>query len=291
MHDVFRHWCEGDESTVKRRFIHLTEEILKANPTICTPGAPSLEARQDILIEELPKPRKEAGERGGIKEWGRPKSMINHQGPRREQPRRPRVLVVCAETTAVPSPSKPRTTTTYITSSAKLSSARCGGDGHSAAGDRGYDQRPPQGRGTRLALAQGRPQAHRGEHRVDSGEEGLRNFRHLGPELPVLDHPPRRAGDTRPNRVHAEAEKPAKLRATRSVLRDYGNMSSATVIFIMDEMRKQSAKEGLEWVVLYGFGPGLTVESVVLHSAYYCCGGLASKISVELVFLPGGVCL
>ncbi|CAL9783047.1 unnamed protein product [Musa acuminata subsp. burmannicoides] len=67
--------------------------------------------------------------------------------------------------------------------------------------------------------------------------------------------------------------KPEKLRATRSVLRDYGNMSSATVIFIMDEMRKQSAKEeressgeGLEWGVLYGFGPGLTVESVVLHS-------------------------
>ncbi|RWW36610.1 hypothetical protein BHE74_00058349 [Ensete ventricosum] len=263
MHDVFRHLCEGDESTVKRRFIHLTEEILKANPTICTPGAPSLEARQDILIEELPKPGKEAAERGGILK-GMGSSQI-HDQPSRTSPR----------TTAAP----PR------------AGGVCRDHRHSAAGDRGHDQRPPQGRGTRLALAQGRPQAHRGEHRVDSGEEGLRNFRHLGPELPVLDHPPRRAGDTRPNRVHAEAEKPAKLRATRSVLRDYGNMSSATVIFIMDEMRKQSAKEGLEWVVLYGFGPGLTVESVVLHSAYYCCGGLASKISVELVFLPGGVCL
>ncbi|RWV78159.1 hypothetical protein GW17_00060914 [Ensete ventricosum] len=245
MHDVFRHWCEGDESTVKRRFIHLTEEILKANPTICTPGAPSLEARQDILIEEA--------SRNGVT------TAVTFQAPDDHN--------------------------MYNL----VSQALFGDD--SAAGDRGYDQRPPQGRGTRLALAQGRPQAHRGEHRVDSGEEGLRNFRHLGPELPVLDHPPRRAGDTRPNRVHAEAEKPAKLRATRSVLRDYGNMSSATVIFIMDEMRKQSAKEGLEWVVLYGFGPGLTVESVVLHSAYYCCGGLASKISVELVFLPGGVCL
>lgn len=38
-------------------------------------------------------------------------------------------------------------------------------------------------------------------------------------------------------------------------------------------MRKRSAEEGLrttgeglEWGVLFGFGPGLTVETVVLHS-------------------------
>lgn len=67
--------------------------------------------------------------------------------------------------------------------------------------------------------------------------------------------------------------KPEKLRSTRQVLSDYGNMSSACVLFILDEMRKSSAKEGLsttgeglEWGVLFGFGPGLTVETVVLHS-------------------------
>lgn len=50
-------------------------------------------------------------------------------------------------------------------------------------------------------------------------------------------------------------------------------MSSACVLFILDEMRKRSAEEGkattgegLEWGVLFGFGPGLTVETVVLHS-------------------------
>ncbi|CAL9783043.1 unnamed protein product [Musa acuminata subsp. burmannicoides] len=161
--DKFKRIC--DKSTVKRRFIHLNEEILKANPTVCTPGAPSLEARQDILIEELPKLGKEAAERA-IKEWGRPKSMITHvifapprvrharsrlpanqaprpllrqashavprgllrrrvgpphrKGPRREQPRRSRAGGVPRPP---PSPSKLRTTTTYITSSAKLSSA------------------------------------------------------------------------------------------------------------------------------------------------------------------------
>ncbi|RVW74792.1 Stilbene synthase 4 [Vitis vinifera] len=64
-----------------------------------------------------------------------------------------------------------------------------------------------------------------------------------------------------------------KLKATRHVLSEYGNMSSACVLFIMDEMRKKSLKEqktttgeGLDWGVLFGFGPGLTIETVVLHS-------------------------
>ncbi|RWV81590.1 hypothetical protein GW17_00056972 [Ensete ventricosum] len=50
-------------------------------------------------------------------------------------------------------------------------------------------------------------------------------------------------------------------------------MQSASVLFIMDEMRKRSATEGhattgqgCQWGVLFGFGPGLTVETVVLHS-------------------------
>uniref|UniRef100_A0A7N0V9W2 Chalcone synthase n=2 Tax=Kalanchoe fedtschenkoi TaxID=63787 RepID=A0A7N0V9W2_KALFE len=67
--------------------------------------------------------------------------------------------------------------------------------------------------------------------------------------------------------------KEEKLRATRHVLSEYGNMSSACVLFIMDEMRRKSKEkklatsgEGLEWGVLFGFGPGLTVETVVLHS-------------------------
>lgn len=66
---------------------------------------------------------------------------------------------------------------------------------------------------------------------------------------------------------------PGKLECTRSVLSEYGNMSSACVLFIMDCMRRKSEErgrsttgEGLEWGVLLGFGPGLTVETVVLRS-------------------------
>ncbi|KAJ0868990.1 putative chalcone synthase [Helianthus annuus] len=64
-----------------------------------------------------------------------------------------------------------------------------------------------------------------------------------------------------------------KLRASRHVLSEYGNLTSACVLFIINEMRNKSVKdgkcttgEGLDWGVLFGFGPGLTIETVVLRS-------------------------
>ncbi|XVE96030.1 hypothetical protein REPUB_Repub02eG0186300 [Reevesia pubescens] len=64
-----------------------------------------------------------------------------------------------------------------------------------------------------------------------------------------------------------------KLRASRHVLSEYGNMSSASVFFVLEEMRNKSVEEGkattgegLEWGVLVGIGPGITLETVVLHS-------------------------
>ncbi|XP_021298153.1 chalcone synthase 2-like [Herrania umbratica] len=64
-----------------------------------------------------------------------------------------------------------------------------------------------------------------------------------------------------------------KLRASRHVLSEYGNMSSAAVFFVLDEMRNKSVEEGksttgegLEWGVLLAYGPGITTETIVLHS-------------------------
>ena len=64
-----------------------------------------------------------------------------------------------------------------------------------------------------------------------------------------------------------------KLAASRHVLDQYGNMSSACVLFILDQVRRSSVSrgaattgEGQEWGVLLGFGPGLTCETVVLRS-------------------------
>ncbi|XP_039143230.1 chalcone synthase 6-4-like [Dioscorea cayenensis subsp. rotundata] len=67
--------------------------------------------------------------------------------------------------------------------------------------------------------------------------------------------------------------KPEKLKVVRHVMSEYGNMISCSVFFAMDEMRKRSmakglptAGEGLECGVLHGFGPGLTIETVVLRA-------------------------
>ncbi|MCD7445986.1 hypothetical protein HAX54_024690 [Datura stramonium] len=71
----FRHMCE--KSMIKKRYMHLTEEILKKNPNICEYKAPSFDARQEIAVVEVPKLGKEAAQKA-IKEWGRPISKITH---------------------------------------------------------------------------------------------------------------------------------------------------------------------------------------------------------------------
>ncbi|KMZ60473.1 Chalcone synthase [Zostera marina] len=64
-----------------------------------------------------------------------------------------------------------------------------------------------------------------------------------------------------------------KLRAPRKVLSEYGNMSSSSALFCLNEMRNHSTQmgksttgEGSEWGVVFGFGPGMTVDTLVLHS-------------------------
>ncbi|GAB2265025.1 Chitin synthase, class 2 [Dionaea muscipula] len=64
-----------------------------------------------------------------------------------------------------------------------------------------------------------------------------------------------------------------KMTESRYVLREYGNLTGACVLFILNEMRNSSLREGrsttgkgCDFGVLFGFGPGLTVETVVLRS-------------------------
>uniref|UniRef100_A0A0E0M5S7 Chalcone synthase n=1 Tax=Oryza punctata TaxID=4537 RepID=A0A0E0M5S7_ORYPU len=65
---------------------------------------------------------------------------------------------------------------------------------------------------------------------------------------------------------------PWKLTASRDVLREYGNMSSATIIFVLDELRRRRDKEEAteqkqpEWGVMLAFGPGITIETMVLRT-------------------------
>ncbi|RLM70001.1 bisdemethoxycurcumin synthase-like [Panicum miliaceum] len=63
-----------------------------------------------------------------------------------------------------------------------------------------------------------------------------------------------------------------KLAASRRVLSEYGNMLAATIIFVLDEMRRRrqdGEKEGEDslWGIMSGLGPGLTIETIVLHAS------------------------
>jgi predicted naringenin-chalcone synthase len=53
-----------------------------------------------------------------------------------------------------------------------------------------------------------------------------------------------------------------QTRFSRDVLRDYGNMSSATVFFIVDALRRNGAQPPC---VMLGFGPGLVAEVALLR--------------------------
>ena len=62
---------------------------------------------------------------------------------------------------------------------------------------------------------------------------------------------------------------PDKLHASRSVLANYGNMSSATILFVLKELLNKPVAGGKEQTLAMAFGPGLTIESGLLtkHSS------------------------
>jgi bisdemethoxycurcumin synthase len=57
---------------------------------------------------------------------------------------------------------------------------------------------------------------------------------------------------------------PHKLEASRRVLSEYGNMSGPSVIFVLDELRRQQERKGMG--VIVGLGPGVVVETIVLQA-------------------------
>jgi predicted naringenin-chalcone synthase len=57
---------------------------------------------------------------------------------------------------------------------------------------------------------------------------------------------------------------PSALDASRKVLREFGNMSSATILFVLKEMLGAPAEPGSRTLAM-AFGPGLTVETALLE--------------------------
>nr|WIL10278.1 chalcone synthase [Grona styracifolia] len=328
--------CE--RSMIKKRYIHLTEEMLKENPNISTYEEPSLNARQDILVNEVPKLGEKAASKA-IKEWGRPKSdithlifcstsgvdmpgadyqlvkllglkpstkrfMLYHQGcfaggtvlrlakDLAENNAGARVLVVCSEITVVTFRGPNESHLDSLVGQALF------GDGASSvivgSNPDTSIERPlfhlVSASETILPNSEGAIEGHLREvgltfHLKENvpyliGENIEKSLEEMFHPLGITDwnslfwvtHP---GGPAILRQIETTLGlKPEKLRATKEVLSEYGNMSSACVLFILDEMRKRSMEEGkdttgegLKWGVLYGFGPGLTMETIALHSA------------------------
>ncbi len=57
---------------------------------------------------------------------------------------------------------------------------------------------------------------------------------------------------------------PDALNPSRKVLRDHGNMSSATVLFVLDEIQRRGPNPG-DYGVMMAFGPGLTMEAALVR--------------------------
>lgn len=61
---------------------------------------------------------------------------------------------------------------------------------------------------------------------------------------------------------------PAALAASRQVLRRYGNMSSATVMFVLRDLMMQNADRRLRGCAM-AFGPGLTAETMLFRTGIH----------------------
>ena len=55
------------------------------------------------------------------------------------------------------------------------------------------------------------------------------------------------------------------LDAGRHVLRNYGNMSSATLLFVLQRLIETDEPKPGEYGLLLGFGPGMTVEAGLIQ--------------------------
>jgi 3,5-dihydroxyphenylacetyl-CoA synthase len=56
-----------------------------------------------------------------------------------------------------------------------------------------------------------------------------------------------------------------ELAASRAVLRQYGNMSSATVLFVLHEILKTAIPRADDWGVMMALGPGFAAEGALLR--------------------------
>ena len=57
----------------------------------------------------------------------------------------------------------------------------------------------------------------------------------------------------------------AQLRFSRGVLRNYGNMSSPTVMFVLDKVVRNGDPQPGDWGLMVALGPGMAAEAALLR--------------------------
>ncbi|KAL9247803.1 hypothetical protein vseg_021193 [Gypsophila vaccaria] len=322
---------------IRKRHFYLTEEILKANPSMLTYGDASHDFRRKMTVDYLPKLGEEAALKA-IKEWGLPKSNITHlivyntlamsmpgadyelaralelgpevhrtvmylvgchAGPHilghakniAENKKGSRILVVCAETTVVNFHGPSEAQIDSLVGQALF------GDGAAAVivgAEPDLSIERPW-----FQLVKGIQSTIPNTNEAAASEIlNMGQTFHLRKDLPCLisDHVEdslvklfspigvhdwnsifwiaHNGGPAVLNGVESQLGlKKDKLEVSRHVLSEFGNMSSVGVLFMMDEMRKRSLQQGKtttgfghEWGVMFGFGPGLTIEALALRS-------------------------
>ncbi|XP_071725168.1 chalcone synthase-like [Rutidosis leptorrhynchoides] len=293
-----------DRSGIDKRYVHITEEMLKAHPNLYTTGAPSYDTRQELLLSDVAELGKEAALRA-IKEWDQPISMITH--------------LVCSTATGIEMPGMDYQLSKLLNLNNDVQRYMYYQQGcySGAAAIRAAKDLAENNPGARVLVVSSEllstmffhgPDANELDHLVgaaifgdgatsviigthpdlaierplfqlESAKQilipGSEAFSHIGisdwNSLFYIVHP---GGPAILNKVRdALSLKEDKLRASFQVLKDYGNMGGPSVIFAMDEMRKRALKEGkpttgdgLQWGVLIGLGPGVTMETIVLRS-------------------------
>ncbi|BBN03123.1 chalcone synthase [Marchantia polymorpha subsp. ruderalis] len=331
----FQRICE--KSGIKKRHFYMSDDRLREHPSICTYKEPSLDIRQQIAIQQVPKLAQEASLKA-IAEWGRPKQEITHivfattsgvnmpgadhalaklLGLRptvkrtmlyqigcyggatalrmakdlAENNRGARVLVVASEITCVTFRAPDESHVDGLVGSALF------GDGASAV-IVGSDPKPDLEEAAFEICWSGETILPDSDGAIDGHltEAGL--MFHLLKDVPGLIsknidknlqqakanvgspdyqdmfwavHP---GGPAILDQIERKLKlDPSKLAASREILEQYGNMSSATVLFVLDRIHQRSilgphstTGESSKYGFVIGFGPGLTLEVLILKA-------------------------
>jgi chalcone synthase len=327
-----------DRSGIKRRYMHVSEELFKTHPNIYTNGAASYDTRQALLLPAVAQLGKEVALKA-IKEWGQPISRITH--------------LVCTTATGIEMPGLDYQLTKLLNLNPKVQRYMYYQQGcySGAAALRSAKDLAENNEGSRVLVvcsellttmffhgpseteldhlvgnaifgdgaasviigANPDPEIERPLFQMESARQSLipnsadvlgANLREMGatyyitPQVPLLVgdnieasleeafshigisdwnklffivHP---GGPAILNKVKEKLDlKDDKLKASFNVLSDYGNMGGPSVIFALNDMRMRAVQggnrttgDGLEWGVLVGLGPGVTMETIVLHS-------------------------